>query len=217
MKRIFDLIPRKRLWPLIIVVGFCMAVCLMIWGCRRSQSYMPRNGDLIFQVSASSQSRAIQLATGSKYSHMGIVYLDEQEPVVLEAVGPVRILPLEQWIAQGVDGHYAVKRLKRAEAVLTPKTLVAMRETGRELIGKGYDWAFEWSDDRMYCSELVWKIYKRGAGIAIGPRRRMREFDLSHPAVKAKLRERYGDAVPRDEWAVSPGDIFASERLERVF
>ncbi|MBL4670033.1 MAG: hypothetical protein JKY30_12325 [Flavobacteriales bacterium] len=33
-----------------------------------------QNGDIIFQISKSSQSKAIQLATNSKYSHMGIIY-----------------------------------------------------------------------------------------------------------------------------------------------
>ena len=32
-----------------------------------------KNGDIIFQTSKSSQSKAIQLATNSKYSHMGII------------------------------------------------------------------------------------------------------------------------------------------------
>jgi len=148
---------------------------------------------------------------------MGIVTVDGGEPSVLEAVGPVRIIPLDEWIAQGDDGHYTVKRLKNADAVLTPETLKRMRETGLDFLGKSYDWTFEWSDDRMYCSELVWKIYKRGTGIEIGPRRRMREFDLSHPAVKEKLRERYGDEVPLDEWVVSPGDMFASDLLVTVY
>src|SRR5687768_3065271 len=33
-----------------------------------------QDGDIIFQTSKSNQSKAIQLATGSKYSHMGILY-----------------------------------------------------------------------------------------------------------------------------------------------
>jgi hypothetical protein len=33
-----------------------------------------KNGDLIFQTSTSKQSKAIQLATDSKYSHCGIIY-----------------------------------------------------------------------------------------------------------------------------------------------
>ncbi len=34
-----------------------------------------QNGDIIFQESKSSQSKAIQLATNSRYSHMGIIYI----------------------------------------------------------------------------------------------------------------------------------------------
>jgi hypothetical protein len=40
-------------------------------GCGR---YQPRNGDIIFQTSLSDQSVAIQAATKSPYSHLGIVY-----------------------------------------------------------------------------------------------------------------------------------------------
>ena len=32
---------------------------------------------------------------------------------------------------------------------------------------KDYDLYFEWSDDKIYCSELVWKIYKNGADIEL--------------------------------------------------
>ncbi|MES2797692.1 MAG: hypothetical protein V4683_17115 [Bacteroidota bacterium] len=35
-----------------------------------------KNGDLIFQTSLSGQSKAIQLATNSKYSHCGLIYKD---------------------------------------------------------------------------------------------------------------------------------------------
>ena len=35
-----------------------------------------KNGDLIFQTSLSGQSKAIQLATKSKYSHCGLIYKD---------------------------------------------------------------------------------------------------------------------------------------------
>ena len=41
-----------------------------------------QNGDLIFQTSTSSQSKAIQLATNSKYSHVGIIYILEGKKYV---------------------------------------------------------------------------------------------------------------------------------------
>ena len=44
-----------------------------------------QNGDIVFQISRSPQSRAIQLATHSPYSHMGIVFLRNKDIFVLEA------------------------------------------------------------------------------------------------------------------------------------
>ncbi|AFM12532.1 YiiX family permuted papain-like enzyme [Turneriella parva] len=176
-----------------------------------------KNGDVIFQTTASSQSKAIQLATHSRYSHVGIVYFEKGRAMVLEAVQPVRVTPLKKFLARSVGGHYAVKRLKNADAVLTPAILKKMQSVGRNYIGKNYDWAFGWSDDRIYCSELVWKIYQQGAGIELAATKKLREFDLSHPAVKAKLKERYGSRVPLDEPVVAPSQLYESGLLENIF
>ena len=73
-----------------------------------------RDGDLIFHTSRSAQSLAIQRATHSSYSHVGIVFLRDGKPFVLEAVATVRYTPLAQWTARGSQGTYVVKRLKSA-------------------------------------------------------------------------------------------------------
>lgn len=49
-----------------------------------------KNGDLIFQTSLSGQSKAIQIATKSKYSHCGIIYIDNGRFYVFEAIQPVK-------------------------------------------------------------------------------------------------------------------------------
>jgi hypothetical protein len=174
-----------------------------------------RDGDIIFHESRSSQSRAIQLATKSRYSHMGIVYRRDGRWFVYEAVQPVKLTPLRDWIARGKNGHFVVKRL-RDPRLLTPAVLKRMRTAGDRYRGRSYDLYFEWSDDRIYCSELVWKIYKQGAGIEIGRLQKLREFDLSHDAVRAKMRERYGNRIPRDEPVISPSAMFDSTVLVEV-
>jgi hypothetical protein len=75
---------------------------------------------------------------------------------------------------------------------------------------------FEWDDERIYCSELVYKIYKLGAGIEVGKLQKLSEFDLSNPIVKAKLVERYGTKIPLDEPVISPGAIFTDTNLMEV-
>ena len=74
-----------------------------------------QNGDIIFQTSHSKQSRAIQIATKSRYSHCGIIYKKDSEFMVFEAVQPVKLTPLETWISRGENKKYVIKRLKDAD------------------------------------------------------------------------------------------------------
>ena len=194
----------RRLLPLVLLLACANA--------PRLESRL-REGDIIFHESRSAQSRAIQLATKSRYSHMGIVVRQDGKWFVYEAVQPVKRTPLREWIARGRDGHYVVKRLRRP---LTAAELARMQKEGERHRGKSYDLVFEWADDRIYCSELVWKIYKRGAGVEIGKLARLRDFDLSAPAVKAKMRERYGSRIPMDEPVISPAAMFDSKELVEV-
>ena len=175
-----------------------------------------KNGDLIFQTSQSSQSQAIQLATKSQYSHCGIIYQEGEKYYVFEAIQPVKNTPLEQWIARGKAGKYVVKRLKNAAQVLTPSALRKMKQVGDGFKGKNYDLTFEWSDDKIYCSELIWKVYQRGTGLEIGKLEKLSSFDLSAEAVKKKMKERYGDRIPLNETVISPAAVFESELLITV-
>ena len=50
----------------------CLVATLFLISCQNPfATYIPQNGDIIFQISQSAQSQAIQLATHSKYTHMG--------------------------------------------------------------------------------------------------------------------------------------------------
>ena len=175
-----------------------------------------KNGDLIFQTSLSEQSKAIQLATKSKYSHCGLIFKDGNDFYVFEAVQPVKRTPLDKWIARGQDGKYVIKRLKNADQVLTSAPLKKMKQVGENFNGKNYDLTFEWSDDNIYCSELIWKIYQRATGIEIGKLEKLSDFDLTNEAVKKKMKERYGDKIPTEEIVISPAAIFDSEHLTTV-
>ncbi len=174
-------------------------------------------GDIIFQSSMSGQSYAIQLATNSKYSHVGILFEKDGEMMVYEAVQPVRISDLDEWISRGDDNHCVVKRLKNSDDVLSDAVITQMQKEATKHLGKNYDLYFGWSDDRIYCSELVWKTYKRVLNVEVGKPQLLKDFDLTHPIVKEKLKERYGDDIPYDEKVISPGAMFESALLETVF
>ncbi|MDB5284487.1 MAG: hypothetical protein JWO06_3562, partial [Bacteroidota bacterium] len=118
-----------------------------------------KEGDIIFQTSLSTQSKAIQLATHSKWSHMGIVFKQSETWYVYEAGNVVKATKLNDWINHGKDGHYVVKRLIDTGKISVAGNVSAMKKCAEKFLGKKYDLYFEWSDDKIYCSELVWKIY----------------------------------------------------------
>lgn len=148
---------------------------------------------------------------------MGIIHIKNGRPFVFEAVEPVKLTPFRDWVARGDGGHYVVKRLSNAKKRLTAEALERMSEVGKTFEGKHYDLYFEWSDDRIYCSELVWKIYKRALNLEVGELETMQEFDLSDPLVQAKVRERFGGSLPKDETVISPAAIFSSDLLVTVY
>ncbi|MCW5912314.1 MAG: YiiX family permuted papain-like enzyme [Cyclobacteriaceae bacterium] len=206
---------------LIVVVGLLGACGLFVLTIKLMADKAPpginlQNGDIIFQASRSGQSKAIQLATQSRYSHMGILYKKDGEYYVYEAVQPVKLTPLNEWIKRGEKSHYVVKRLKNAE-VLTHDAILKMKAAGEKFSGKDYDLYFEWTDDRIYCSELVWKIYDEALNIQLGELQELGEFDLSSATVKDKLAERYGNHIPLHEKVISPARIFNSDKLVTVY
>ena len=174
------------------------------------------DGDIIFQTSGSGQSQAIQLATHSKYSHVGMIINRDGEYFVYEAVQPVCVTPLASFIDRGDDKHYVVKRVKERDNILREDIVSKIAKDGMKYIGKNYDLYFGWSDERIYCSELVYKLYKEYAGIELGKPQKLKEFDLTHPIVKAKLKERYGDKIPMEENVISPAAIFDDPQLFTV-
>jgi len=175
-----------------------------------------QDGDLIFHTSRSRQSLAVQRATRSQYSHMGIVLVRNGKPFVFEAIGTVSYTPLGQWIGRGDGGRFVVKRLVDADRVLTKDGIARLHAAARPYVGKRYDLTFEWSDARMYCSELVWKLYRDALDVKIGERQKLGEMDLDDPVVRAKLRERYGKKVPLDEPVITPQAMFDSPRVSAV-
>jgi uncharacterized protein YycO len=175
-----------------------------------------KDGDLIFQKSHSSQSLAVEKATNSIYSHCGIIFKEDSNYFVLEAVQPVSICELSEWIARGKEKHYVIKRHVLADSLLNKEKVIEMKKIGSAFLGNNYDLTFEWSDSKMYCSELIWKIYKRALNIEIGALQKLEDLNLSDRIVKEKLKERYGNNIPYQETIISPESIFVCKDLKTI-
>ena len=176
-----------------------------------------RNGDLIFQTSRSGQSQAIQLATHSKYSHCGLVFLKGGKPFVFEASTKVKQSPFKRFVKKGEGQKFVIKRLRNADSLLTQENLKKMEAEGKKIDGLPYDSWFGWGDDRIYCSELIYKIYRNALAVEIGKTSKLKEFDLTSPVVKAQMEARYHDQIPLEEPVISPAALFESPDLIEIF
>ncbi len=195
---------------------FIAVILTLIVPLSYAGNFIFREGDLVFQTFPSPQSMAIQLATKSQYSHMGILLNHNGKLMVYEAVGPVKFTPIDDWIKRDRDRHMVVRRLKNADSLLTRVNVKKLETVASTFEGKPYDFVFNWSDEKIYCSELVWKVFDRALKIDIGKLRKLKDFDLSSPEVQTKLKERYPDALPLEETVVSPQDVFQSPLLMTV-
>ena len=120
---------------------------------------------------------------------------------------------VKRWSEWQANEHFIVKRLRGG---LTPAQQTQLAKEGLRYQGFSYDLLFEWSDTKMYCSELVWKIFN-SIGIELSPKRPMRDYQFDHPVVQKLLRERWGKHVNWEEPMVAPSDLVESQLVTTVY
>src|SRR5687768_12823844 len=118
------------------MLKFLIVILLLALAPAARSAEALQEGDVIFQTSRSSQSLAIQQATKSPYSHMGVVLSRGGQLMVFEASTTVRYTPLPTWISRGDGGRYVVKRLGGG---LTATQKSALRSSAAAFEGKPYD------------------------------------------------------------------------------
>ena len=175
-----------------------------------------KDGDIIFQSNgAFDEGKAIQIVSKSPLTHCGVLFKEGNEWYVYEAIQPVAKTLLKDFAKTANGETYAVRRLSD-EAPLTADALKKMKEYMESNIGKDYDHKFGWGNDKLYCSELVWKAYYESTRLKIGKVKMVGDFDLTDPLVKRLVEERYGKNVPVTEPTVTPGEVFNCRRLKTV-
>jgi len=210
---------RMRLYPALLLLLLSVLASMSLAKDRPTsiEGYFPKSGDILFQTSRSQLGPAIEIATGSRITHCGVVMIDSNEVYVYEAVGPVRKIALDEWIPLGVDSRFAARRLQGADSTLTDETLEKMRAVYNKFAGRDYDIQFNWSDDRLYCSELVYKMFKNGAGVDVGEFTKFGDFKLDDPLVQFWVKEYFPDGPNMKEKVVSPVSIYDDTTLVTIY
>ncbi|MDX2171635.1 MAG: YiiX family permuted papain-like enzyme [Bacteroidota bacterium] len=202
MKKTFSLV--------IITLSLILTLCFVKQTDKISNL---KNGDLIFITNKSGQGKAIQLATKSTLTHIGVVFIENNIVYVYHAVEPVTKSTLKEFIAYSEDNKYLIKRLKN-QKLLTDSVIQKLKTLAKSKLGKHYDIYFNWSEDELYCSEFIWKLYKECLQIEIGKLRPLKDYDLSNPIVKSTMEKRYGKNIPYSEKMIAPSDMYNSDLVE---
>ena len=154
-----------------------------------------QEGDVVYIESQSSQSPYIKVGTMSKWTHCGVVVDTPQGLKVLEASKTVRLTSVEKFIGKAKNENWCVKR---------PKQKLSKPISYRKYLGQPYDLEFKFDNGKMYCSELVWLVYK-DQGIELCKPRKVSSFVLTRiPKVKKLMNKR---KISMDQYAVAPMDL----------
>lgn len=171
-----------------------------------------KDGDLIFQSELLPRGLAIQAVTVSKYNHVGVVFEEAGEFYVYEAIGKVTRTPLKSFInRKGTYGRYTIMRPRQDD--------IDSHSLKRHIyshLGKQYDLPLKWTDERMYCSELVWKAYNGSNSIEISTPTSIQDRAVGKillPLVPKK----YVRFLDTDDPVVSPADLARSWKLKVVY
>ena len=113
---------RTRRGTLRILITILLMTISMVShaGLGSDERFSLQEGDIVFQQSKSAQSAAIQAATGSRYTHVGLITMRKKTPYVLEAVNPVRIISFKKWKAPQSVFNLKINSFMSFERIMQP-------------------------------------------------------------------------------------------------
>lgn len=175
-------------------------------------NYQPQPGDILFQsLPPSSLVAAIEGATGSPYSHCGLVVQRDGRWVVIEAFDGVECTSLREFVFRGRGHGFAVYRLQPEHQQHVP----AMIRAAKARLGLPYDVRYRMDDEAIYCSELIYKAYGEvSGGEQLG--RLVQLGELNWRPYEATIRHFEGGPAPLDREMITPRDLARAEQLMLV-
>jgi len=198
------------------VLALALCSCSTFSKSTRSASYQPTEGDILFQSLPNPAGMdlvdAIEGSTNSPYSHCGMVFQEGGDWKVIEAIGPVKITPLKEYVSRGRGGKVWAYRLDESDRKHVPAALAAMRDD----LGKPYDPRYRFDDDAIYCSELIWRGWKSATGKELGTAVTLGSLNWKpyQPVIEAI--EGRGN-LPLDRKMITPRDLAKAKELNLVF
>ena len=190
-----------------------------------------RDGDIVFRLGDARIMRGsfplsvfIAKASGSPFSHTGIVAIEDGSPVVYDcALDGIQRQTFEVWMLECI-GQIGVKRLKVEQQHRIPGVLEYCRKAYVQQVP--FDSEFRMDDAALYCVEMTEKAF-RSQGLALSEPVRIGDWEnladytltaLAIPRVSGLFVER---PITLEQPVYLPGNerhgVWASTLLETVF
>lgn len=176
-------------------------------------------GDILLQPLDCWSCSLIEAQEKSIYSHMGMVIETTPSVKVIEALGTVRVLSIEEFNARTEKGaRLSVRRLQNSKAVtfIQEHQDLLRKMFEEDFSGLKYDHDFLWNNfderglEKMYCSEMITKLLQGFMGIEVRVKRM--NFDINR-----EQWIRYFKGNPPDGlWGNSPATFENSELFYEV-
>lgn len=132
---------------------------------------------------------------------------------VVEAWTPIaKRTNLAEFIARD-SGQYIQLRLK--PEYMNKNSINDVVKIAQSYVGKEYDYHFEESEDKIYCSELVYKAYEKGANIPVGKVQRISEF--GRKSAKGYWTEHFNGNIPWERQIISPAGLLITDKFYVVY
>ena len=176
-----------------------------------------RTGDIVFQYTKSGVSSITESITSSPITHVGIIIVEDNKVSVFEASNKVKFTKLKKFLLKSKNGWLAVKRPAEELSIQQRKLL---KENTKQWLNKPYDIKFSWSDEKIYCTELIYKMYEN-IGVKISDLQRISDIiedNEDNTILNSYIKKVYGKRknVKQNEFILTPVLLFYSQKLKHL-
>lgn len=202
-----------------------LTMCAFFLTLKASDSIVLKTGDLLFQISGTSDfSKAISASTGVSdmpdFVHVGIVVVEDDTVVNVFEASPeagVRIVDINKFLDSSPKaGNRPGVVVKRLSADFDAGSTA---ENAKKYLGEEYDWWYLPDNGKMYCSELVYESFlsPEGEHIFQASPMNFRDADGNMPEFWIKLYEKLGVDIPEGIPGTNPNSLSQDSRLEEIY
>jgi len=187
--------------------------------------FLLQPGDILFQDGSNNFNNAVKEVTNSidgyNFSHCGIYYVDSNKnKFVIEAFNDGVVLTdisdfMNRYLTEDNKPKVVVGRLIDSLQTIIPMAI----KNAINYLGKKYDNEFDLTNDKIYCSELIYFAFKDRVGENIFKTNSMTFIDINTNETQSYWREHFnslGILVPEGKEGINPGSISKSNNIKII-